>query len=197
MPQLPLWSAETITGTEYRSQESGVTLTAGDQGVMLTPEEGKHVTVRAGAVAALLRWNDKKRTLIGMDGFVVQFDPGQWQDGDTMLRTVEAQAEPRLMVDLDEPGPESPRKDKAAAAQPAQPAVMAAAPRKRTPLQIWRLRLFRSLWALCLVIGVLAVLGGAVGGGIFFVVIGVAGIVGQQLLIRRRIRRLDDSGRQR
>src|SRR5260370_42676151 len=101
---------------------------------MLIAGEGKHVTVRAGAVAALLRWNDNKRTLIGTDGFVVQFDPGQRQDADTALRTVEAQAEPRLTVDLDEPGPESPRKDKAAATQPTQPAVTRAVPPHPTAL---------------------------------------------------------------
>jgi hypothetical protein len=34
---------------------SGATLTVSDQGVMLTAGEGQHVTVRAGAIAALLR----------------------------------------------------------------------------------------------------------------------------------------------
>src|SRR5258708_3364799 len=84
----------------------------------------------------------------------------------------EAGAGPRLTVGPEEPGHESPRKDKAAATQPTQPAVTVAVPRKRTPLQRWRSRLFRSLWTVCLVTGVLAILGRAVGGGVFFVVIG-------------------------
>ena len=38
---------------------------------MLTPEEGRHVTVCFDAMAALLCWNDGQRTLVGTDGFAV------------------------------------------------------------------------------------------------------------------------------
>jgi hypothetical protein len=196
MPQFPLWSADTVSGTQFRSRESSETLTVGDQGVMLAIGAGKHVTVRSGAVAALLRWNDGKRTLIGTDGFAVQLDAADWQDGDAALRSVEANVEPGLMVDLDSPGPDRPRQDTqtAQATQPQQPAAMASLRKGRPPLG-WRSRIIRSLWFACMIFGILAMLGNDLSGGAGFAAIGLAGLAGQELLIRRRMRQHGDSGR--
>jgi hypothetical protein len=72
---------------------------------MRTVEAGRHVTVRSGAVAAMLRWNDKKRALIGRDGFTLLLDPAEWPDGDTVVRSIEARIDPRLFVSIDSPGP--------------------------------------------------------------------------------------------
>jgi zinc protease len=197
MPRLPLWSTQTITGAEFRSQHSGATLTVGRQGVMLTVEGGQHVTVRAGATAALLRWNDRKRALIGTDGFAVQLDPAEWQDGDAALRSIDASVARSLVVDIDSPGPDRSRPDKrtAEAAQSALPSVSAAAPGKRARSIGWGSRIIRAFWVVLIIVSFLAILGGDIGGGAGFGAIGMAGVVGQELMIRRRIQRLDDSGR--
>jgi zinc protease len=191
MPRLPLWSAEMVTGAEFRSQHSGDTLTVGRQGVMLTAQGGRHVTVRAGATAALLRWSDRKRALIGTDGFVVQLDPAEWPDCDAVLRSIDASVERSLVVDIDSPGPGRPGQDKrtAEAAQPAQPSAPAAAPGKGARSIGWRSLMIRSLWIVLIIFGFLAILGNDLSGGAGFVATGIVGLVGQQLLIRRRVRR--------
>jgi zinc protease len=200
MPRLPLWSAEMITGAEYMSQQSGATLTVGRQGVMLTAQGEQHVTVRAGALAALLRWNDGKRALIGTDGFIVQLDPADWPDGDAVLRSIEASVAGSLVVDIDSPGPARPRQDKRTAgaaqpAQPAQPSGPAAAPGKGTRSIGWGSRIIRALWVVLIIVGLMAILGSDLSGGAGFAAVGMAGLAGQQLMIRRRIQRLGDSGR--
>jgi hypothetical protein len=197
MPRLPLWSAQTITGAEFRSQHSGATLTVGRQGVMLTVEGGQHVTVRAGATAALLRWNDSKRALIGTDGFAVQLDPAEWQDGADALRSIDASVARSLVVDIDSPGPGRSRPDKrtADAAQSAQPSGPAAASWKRARSTGWGSRIIRAFWVVLIIVSFLGILGGDIGGGAGFAAVGIAGVVGQELMIRRRIQRLGDSGR--
>ena len=121
MPRLPLWSAATITGTTLRSIDSRSSLTVGDQGVMRTVEAGQHVTVRSGAVAALLRWNDNKRALIGTDGFTLLLDPAEWPDGDTVVRSIETRIDPRLLVSIDSPGPSRSKPEPPPAAPPPPP----------------------------------------------------------------------------
>jgi hypothetical protein len=189
MPRLPVWSAETITGTDLRSQASGLTLTFGDEGVMLTAEPGQHVTVRSGAVAALLRWKDQKRTLIGTDGFALHIDPADYPGGDAVVRSIEASVDPRLTVDIDSIGPDRPQRDGPSAETPhaVAPAVRE---EKVTPRLGWLSRIIRVVWVAVMIFGALAMAGGDIGGGVVFVVIGLVGIAGQQLRIRRRNRRL-------
>jgi hypothetical protein len=183
MPQLPAWSAARVSGVTRGSRHSAASLTVGSQGVMLTPEEGHHVTVRFDATAALLLWNDEQRTLIGTDGFAVRLDPSEWPDGDAVVRSVDALVPPGLTVAIDGPGPERPRRDQApaAAATPAD----ADAPRVRPGM--WR-RIVRGLCFAVVAFGVLAITGGDVSGGIAFVVIGGLGLAWQLLSSQRRIR---------
>jgi small-conductance mechanosensitive channel len=149
---------------------------------MLTPEEGRHVTVRFDTMAALLRWNDEQRTLIGTDGFAVRLDPGEWPDGDAVVRAVDALVPPGLTVAIDAPGPERPRRDQAPAAPP--PAT-AAPPRTRPRVGSLVLR---GLCFAVVAFGILAVVGGDVSGGIAFVVIGGLGLAWQLLASQRRFR---------
>jgi zinc protease len=183
MPQLPAWSAARVSGVTRGSRHSAASLTVGSQGVMLTPEEGHHVTVRFDATAALLLWNDEQRTLIGTDGFAVRLDPSEWPDGDAVVRSVDALVPPGLTVAIDGPGPERPRRDQAPAAT-ATPAD-ADAPRARPG--VWR-RIVRGLCFAVVAFGVLAITGGDVSGGIAFVVIGGLGLAWQLLSSQRRIR---------
>jgi hypothetical protein len=188
MPRLPLWSAATITGTTLRSIDSSSSLTVGDQGVMRTVEAGQHVTVRSGAVAALLRWNDKKRALVGADGFTLLLDPAEWPDGDTVVRSIEARIDPRLFVSIDSPGPGRSKPEPPPTAAPPPP--QAVPPGKVTARPSWGSRILLGVNICIVVFGVLAIAGGDVGGGITFVLIGGLGLGWQQLARRRTTRRL-------
>ena len=123
MPPLPAWSEDTVSGTSTRSPGSDHSLTIGPDGAMLTVGEGKRVTVKYGALAAWLRWNDDKRTLIGEDGFVLQIDPAEWPDGDQLVASVDARIDPRYKIDIDTPGPQRSRKETPSPEQPPLPGV--------------------------------------------------------------------------
>lgn len=194
MPRLPLWWAATITGATLRSIDSGSSLTVGDQGVMRTVEAGRHVTVRSGAVAAMLRWNDKKRALIGRDGFTLLLDPAEWPDGDTVVRSIEARIDPRLFVSIDSPGPGRSKPEPPPA--PAPPPPQAVPPGKVTARPSWGSRILFAVNICVVIVGVLAIAGGDVIGGIAFVLIGGMGLMWQQLAIRRTTRRLGHPGDQ-
>lgn len=192
MPRLPVWSAATITGTTLRSTDSGSWLTVGDQGVMRTVEAGHHVTVRSGGVAALFRWNDRKRTLVGTDGFTLLLDPAEWPDGDAVIRSIEARVDPRLVISLDSPGPGRPKPEPPPAAAPPPP--QAASPGKAAGPRSRGSRILRAVNICVVIFGVLAILGGDVGDGIVFAIIGVIGLAWQQLATRRTTRRLGHPG---
>jgi hypothetical protein len=159
---------------------------------MRTAEADQHVSVRFGAVAALLRFNDTKRILVGTDGFTMLLDPAEWPDGDTVVRSIEARIDPRLVVSLDSPGPDRPKPQPLPAAAPPPP--QAVPPAKVEARPSWGARILLAV-SICVVIcGVLAIAGGDVAGGIAFVLIGAAGLAWQQLAIRRRTRRLGHPG---
>jgi hypothetical protein len=198
MRPLAAWSAQTIAGAEVSSLDRDVMLTVGDQGVMLTAGAGQHVTVRSGAVAALLRWNDRKRTLIGTDGFVLQLDQADWPGGDAVLRSIDERVDPSLMVDIDSPGPYRRGRDPQGQDRPAdgpQAVARAATPKKAArqkvaPLLRWRWRIFRVLWSVLVIFGVLAMIGGDIGGGASFAAIGLIALAAHELLVRRKLRQL-------
>ncbi len=182
LPRLPLWSGTTVSGTTRRSRDFASSLTVGAQGVMLTPEEGRHVTVRFDAMAALLCWNDQQRTLVGADGFALRLDPDEWPNGDAMVRSVEALVEPSLMVAIDSPGPEHPKRNQTAAETP--PPATAPRPAMR---RVWR-RICRGLSFTLVATGILAMAGGDIGDGIAFLIIGVLAVCWLELSGPRRIR---------
>jgi hypothetical protein len=153
---------------------------------MLTTEQGHHVTVRAGSVAGLLRWNDKKRSLVGTDGFALLLDPAEWPDGENLVHAIETRIHPSLIVSMDSPGPSRQKEEPPpAAAPPPQTATSA----KATSRPSWTSRIIRGLCIAAVVAGILAVAGGDVSGGIAFVLIGALGLAWQQLVIWRRARR--------
>jgi zinc protease len=153
MPQLPQWSATELEGgISYRSRGGAQKLTVGERGVMLTAEPGRFVTVPSDEVAALLKWNDAKLTLIGTDGFGVQIDPAEWDDADDAIRALEAGTDPGLIVAIDAPGP--------AGKKPAVPPAAAAADgpasrAKRRRAWRWLFWLVAAAWLACLVGAVL------------------------------------------
>ncbi|MGZ4435832.1 MAG: hypothetical protein ACXVW7_19755 [Trebonia sp.] len=179
MPRLPLWSGTAVSGTTRRSPDSGSSLTVGAQGVMLSPEEGRHVTVRFDAMAAMLCWNDGQRTLVGTDGFALRLDPQEWPDGDAVVRSVEALLDPRLTVAMDSPGPERHTRTQVPAEPPPTGAAPPAAPRPARP-RVGR-RILRGLCFMLVAFGILAMFGGDISGGIAFVLIGGLAIAWLQL----------------
>jgi zinc protease len=204
MQRLPIWSAGAVPGTERTSVDSDATLITGDQGVTLTLEPGRLVTVRYDSVAALLRWNDGKQALVGTDGFAVQLDPDQWPDGQGVLDDIAAHVRPEVIVPVDAPGPTRPGRRKAApgpdaatgsgttgptgTSPPPDPYPTTPPLSSRRPGRSWPARILRTVWVLILIIGILAITGGDVSGGLGFVVIAVAGIVWQEFRHHRRRR---------
>jgi len=86
---------------------------------MLTRAPREHVTVRYADAAALLRWNDGKRSLIGGDGFTIVLDPAQWKDGAAVVSAITARVPDDLVLPLDRPGPATPQpQPQPAASQP-------------------------------------------------------------------------------
>ncbi|MGH3220831.1 MAG: hypothetical protein ACRDPY_19400 [Streptosporangiaceae bacterium] len=201
MQRLPIWSAGAVHGTEHPSVDSDATLITGDQGITLTVEPGRQVTVRYDSVAALLRWNDGKQALVGTDGFAVQLDPAEWPDGQGVLDDVAAHLGPEVIVPVAAPGPVRPGRrtvppgpDAATGSgttghsPPPYPGPATPPPGARRTARSWWARILGAVWVLFFITGVLAIAGGDVSGGVGFAVIGVAGIAWQEFRHRRRRR---------
>jgi predicted Zn-dependent peptidase len=185
MPRLPVSSRQVISGTTLVSADSPARLTFGPEGVMLTLREDQHVTVAAGAVAALICWNDGQRTLVGGDGFTLTLDPEQWPDGARVVGAIEASVDPRLRVGMDAPGP-----SRARPAAPGPSAPPAAAPPRPSVLErLVRLRGLLLVWLLVGLSGLVQVSQGNVAPGLAVAAAGAAGVAGQRVLIRRLARR--------
>jgi hypothetical protein len=121
MGRVPSFSTTTVTGGKVHKPIAGAspTLTVSDEGVMLARAPGEHVTVRYADAAALLRWNDGKRSLIGGDGFTIVLDPAQWKDGAAVVSAITARVPDDLVLPLDRPGPATPQpQPQPAASQP-------------------------------------------------------------------------------
>jgi zinc protease len=196
MRRLPLWSGSALSGTEHKSRDSSAVLTTSDQGVMLTAEPGHHVTVRYDSVAALLRWNDGRQTLVGADGFAIQLDPDEWEGGLAVPDAVAAHVRADVIVPIDasaspRPGRGAAAADQAtsAAAAGGQPAGTASAGRPPHS-RPWPVRLAVTFWVVVLVFGALALAGGDVSGGAVFAIIGLAGIAWMEYRYARRRRKL-------
>ena len=121
MARVPSFSATTVAGGKVHKPIAGdsPTLTVSDEGVMLTRAPGEHVTVRYADAAALLRWNDGKRSLIGGDGFTIVLDPAQWKNGAAVVSAVTARVPDDLVLPLDRPGPATPRPQRGRCQPPA------------------------------------------------------------------------------
>jgi zinc protease len=110
MGRAPSFSARAITGGKVHKPVAGdsPTLTVSDQGVTFTRAPGEHVTVDYADAAALLSFNDGKRSLIGGDGFTIVLDPAQWKNGAAVVSAVTARIPEGLVLPLDRPGPATP-----------------------------------------------------------------------------------------
>ena len=137
MGRVPSFSATTVSGGKVYKPTAGdsPTLTVSAEGATLTRAPGQPVTVRYADAAALLRWNDGKRSLIGGDGFGIVLDPAQWKNGAAVVSAVTTRVPDEIIIPVDQPGPATPRPP-AAASQPASASAPTAGNARRRLLRI-------------------------------------------------------------
>lgn len=174
MNEVPAWSSSTVTGTCHQSRDSDAVLTTGEDGVTLTV--GPHgnpdgsVTVRYDALAALLRWNDGRLTLIGDDCFTIGLDPDEWPGDRAVPDAIAARVRADAVIDLNEPG--SPRPGRGRREKAADPAPAA---KTSTRTMTWSERLdqpivkMRALYAFLIIVGAVALAFGLAPGGLLIV----------------------------
>lgn len=184
MGPLPAWSAGTVAGKERKSVDSDATLTVGDDGVMLTDNAGRHVTVRYDAVAALLRWNDGRQTLVGDDGFAVQLDPDEWPGGQKVLDSVAARVRTGAVVEIGEAG--SPRPGRGRVTRQGGNGQSRTAPKKRKLSRKQAEVIFYAICAVLVVAGIVAFAAGAAQGAWLA---GIAAVSLGRVLVRSTARR--------
>jgi hypothetical protein len=109
------------------------------------------------------------------------------------VRSIEARIDPRLFVSIDSPGPGRSKPEPPPAPAPPPQSVP---PGKVTARPSWGSRILFAVSICVVIVGVLAIAGGDVIGGIAFVLIGGMGLTWQQLAIRRTTRRLGHPGDQ-
>lgn len=193
MSALPRWSRAAVSGTEHQpvAPDLAVTLTTSADGVMLTDKSGNRVTVRYAAVAALVRWNDSKHSLIGGDGFTILLDAAEWRDGASVVAGILRHVSRDLVVPVDEPGPQRPTvgaQGTAAAQREAggggsKSARVADGNRKRrvrSPLLVRYARQGRLRWALTIALGVVLALSKLTIGYVW-IVIGIFGLAAYEI----------------
>lgn len=183
MRRLPAWSAETVTGPCIDSRHPGRSLTVGTAGMTLAMGRGKQVTVKFDAVAAMLRWTDGKRTLVGDDGFVLQLDPAEWSTGDELASMLDAKVDPLRTADMDAAGPPG---------QAAEPPSSGRLAGRRAA--VLRELLPRILPGFC-VAGLLVYLNGS-DAGLAIAAVALLGTIGSWIVVYRN-RRRTTSGRSR
>lgn len=201
MRELPKWSRATVSGTEHQPVVSGrhVTLTSASDGVMLSDRSANHVTIRYAAVAALVRWNDNKFSLIGDDGFTILLDAAEWRDGPSVVGEILRHVPGNLVVPIDEPGPQRPAAGaddtgKAEGATGAGNGKSARAPggkrrrQARSPLFVRYAQQGRVRWAASILLGIGLALSRLTIGYVW-IAIGVFGLVAYEIQRYRASRR--------
>ena len=185
MAAIAQWSPTTITGQRHQAVGgSPPALTVSAEGVMLTVETGKNATVRYADTAALLCWNDGKRTLVGADGFTITLDPAQWAHGPSVVASVTSRIPSGLVISLDKPGPPTP---KPAPAAPAGGGESAKRPRSRARVQANQRIIISFLLLVLIVAGIVWGTASHSEAGFFPVVLG--GIVAMRVAISAGRRR--------
>jgi len=188
MNALPKWSQAAVSGAGHQPVSPGlaVTLTTSADGVMLTDKSGNRVTVRYAAVAALLRWNDGKHSLIGDDGFTIMLDAAEWRDGANVVAGILRHVPRDLVVPVDEPGPQRPtvRAPGEAGGGGTKSAGAVGGsngkPRARSPLLVRYARRGRPRWALAILLGVVLALSKLTIGYVW-IAIGIFGLAAYEI----------------
>jgi len=124
----PVWSRAEIRGTSFApvgQARSASSLVAGPSGTMIIVRGVQRITVLTEDVSALLSWPSGRRMLIGRDGFSLDIDPAQWDNGTAATALIDAHVPAAKVV----PMPESPEE-----------AGLDQTPRKESTSWLWPLR---------------------------------------------------------
>jgi hypothetical protein len=98
----PLCRQEPVEGRDVVSRDAPTDrgrLVLGRDGITLDRPPGLPVTVRVTSTAAVLRWPDGRRQLVGDDGSVVVVEPTLWVDGARVVAAVDATWPVSLVVE--------------------------------------------------------------------------------------------------
>ncbi len=98
------WSNEGLEGTTYQpiaGRERG-TLVLGADGIVWTPDDRHHRTIRWDDVEACLTFDNGKRIVMANSGATVAVTPWHWQSGHDLPRLVDAAVDPQRYIRLGE-----------------------------------------------------------------------------------------------
>jgi len=104
--RVPSWSSHQIRGRRYDLRKPPLDandaywLVVSDEGISVIRASGKCVTVLYQDCAALLRWTDGRRTLIGNDGFVVDVFPAELRGGEALYYEIDGRLPANLVVPM-------------------------------------------------------------------------------------------------
>jgi predicted Zn-dependent peptidase len=116
LPACPEWSAQRLTGKDFvprskgRKGNSPTKLTVGSDGVTCWQDEARVVTVLYDDCAALLRWQDGQRVILGNDGFRIPIVPSRWKKGEQAVEAVDSHIERALWVGMGQGEPPQTRR---------------------------------------------------------------------------------------
>ena len=102
--ELTAWTSDWLSGTDFEPLlgRAHGTLTVGDEGVMLTLDPDRWLTIRWSDVAAVLTADNGIREVLGNSGSSILFVPWAWHGGDELTRRIDVAVDPRLVVRLGE-----------------------------------------------------------------------------------------------
>jgi zinc protease len=93
-----------------RHRPEGSRLIVGPDGIMIEPKPGVRRTVRWDRCEAVLSWPDGRRDIVGSDDVVISVHPHDWQDGEALVRAIDARTPPRYRLPMQGPGRVTPPK---------------------------------------------------------------------------------------
>lgn len=103
-PALPGWCATPVSGRRFppTSPNDMGRLVIGDEGVSYVLDAERRVTVRWPECAAVLRWDDGGRRLLGTDGTWLDLPPEAWHDFAALRAEIDRHTRPGQVVEMGE-----------------------------------------------------------------------------------------------
>ena len=151
---IPAGNGMRITGIEMTAPpEAGHAdvIHYSEEGISLTAPNQTVIGLRWEDVAAALRWNDGRRTLLGLDGLGINVLPDKWRNVAPLVTQIEASVPADRWVPMDDPNAAQSQ----AAKRPEKPAWVRAASLRRWLLSMLIITdVLVGIWAIFGVIGV-------------------------------------------
>lgn len=89
------WSADSLSGERFKPLQPSpppddkATLTAGDDGLTLSLDSNRRITVEFRETEGVLQWSDGGRLVVGSDAFEITVDPSRWRDGEKLVGMID------------------------------------------------------------------------------------------------------------